>query len=118
MTLSFEPVHHHKVKSHTGYVWEPVNKRTSPAATAECDQLVRAGCAVVCGATTPPGVGQWPWKRTQAESANTGARPWDGLGVAALSLLLALNAVVIVPSLVAWRISQYVKARRPRVQPA
>lgn len=74
MNLSFEPVHHRKVKSHTGYVWEPVSKASSPEVAAECDKLVREGCMVICHATTPPGVAKWPWCRGSRGLAGTARR--------------------------------------------
>jgi hypothetical protein len=118
MKLSFEPVHHHMVKSHTGYVWEPVSKDSSPEAAAECDKLVQEGCMVICHATTPPGVGKWPWQKARTERSDASRLSLASLGVVAIPLALALNVVVIVPALAIWGISKYSKARRPRVQAA
>lgn len=97
MTPSFEPIHHRKVLSHTGYVWEPINKETSSEVAVECDRLVREGCVVFSLATTPRGVCKWSWTRA---------------GIAALPTALALNAAFIVPAFAAWALLPEILAGR------
>jgi hypothetical protein len=63
MILTSEPIYHRKIRSHTGYIWEATTRKISPAILEERDRLVREGGVVMHSATTPPGVGQWPWTR-------------------------------------------------------
>lgn len=102
MNLSFEPTHHRKVRSHTGYIWEPVGTASSEAARAECTRIVREGGVVVTPAETPLGVGRWPWEdRTKPRAGPTAAGLTSVAALFAIPLGLALSAVLVIPALAA-----------------